>query len=134
MRNASDCDGTGFARSSPAAQHRGGFMSEQTASSTIDHDFIRRWAEERGGKPSCVVGTGGKGDVGMIRIDFPGYSGEGSLKPISWDEFFQKFEESQLALLYLERTREGGLSNFNKLVSRTTAHGRVEPRRRNRPR
>ena len=44
---------------------------------TTDHDEIRRWAEERGAKPSCVKGTGGKRDTGMIRLDFPGYSGDG---------------------------------------------------------
>jgi hypothetical protein len=88
------------------------------ASSTTDHEFIRSWAEQRGGHPARVIGTGGNGDVGMIRIDFPGYSGEGSLEEISWDEFFDKFEEKNLALLYQEETSGGEQSNFNKLVSR----------------
>jgi len=35
----------------------------------------------------------------MIRLDFPGYSGERSLEPIDWDDWFDKFEESNLALL-----------------------------------
>jgi hypothetical protein len=86
-----------------------------------DHDEIRQWAEERGGKPSCVRGTGGSEDVGMIRLDFPGYSGEDSLEEISWDEWFQKFDESKLALLVQEQTARGQQSNFNKLVSRETA-------------
>ena len=37
---------------------------------STDHEEIRRWAEERGAKPSCVRGTGGEGDIGMIRLDF----------------------------------------------------------------
>src|SRR5581483_7377599 len=67
---------------------------------TSNHEFIRRWAEKRGGKPTCVLGTGGRGDTGMLRIDFPGYSGRGKLQPISWDEWFEKFDEKNLALLY----------------------------------
>jgi hypothetical protein len=87
---------------------------------TQDHDEIRKWAEERGGKPSHVKGTGGKNDPGLLRIDFPGYSGEGKLEEISWDEFFEKFDEQELALVYQERTADGEKSNFNKLVSRHT--------------
>lgn len=57
----------------------------------------------------------------MIRLDFPGYSGEQSLEPIEWDEWFQKFDESGLALLVQDETARGERSNFNKLVSRDTA-------------
>lgn len=86
---------------------------------TTDHDEIRRWAEERDGHPAMVKRTGrGRGDVGIIRIDFPGYSGAESLKEISWDDFFEKFEESNLALVYQEKTGRGQRSNFNKLVKR----------------
>lgn len=96
-------------------------QTKHTSQVTTDHEEIQRWAEERGAKPSCVRGTGGKGGVGMIRLDFPGYSGEGSLEAIEWDEWFEKFDESNLALLYQEETADGEKSNFNKLVSRDTA-------------
>jgi hypothetical protein len=89
-----------------------------TSQTTTDHETIREWAEARGGKPAHVKRTGSKNDTGIIRIDFPGYSGEGSLEEISWDEFFEKFEESQLALVYQEETASGERSNFNKLVKR----------------
>ena len=92
-----------------------------SARTLTDHDEIREWAEERGAKPSSVRGTGGSDDVGMIRLDFPGYTGEDSLEEISWDEWFQKFDESKLALLVQEQTARGQQSNFNKLVSRQTA-------------
>ena len=88
---------------------------------TTDHETIRKWAEERGGRPSAVKRTGGKDDPGIIRIDFPGYSGEDSLEEISWDEWFEKFDRNKLALLYQEETKDGERSNFNKLVSRETA-------------
>jgi hypothetical protein len=88
---------------------------------TTDHRKIQQWAEARGGKPSCVVGTGGGGDMGLLRIDFPGYSGKGSLQEIGWEEFFEKFDEQNLALLYQEQTKGGQRSNFNKLINRTHA-------------
>jgi hypothetical protein len=78
---------------------------------TTDHDEIRRWAEQRGAKPACVRGTGGRSDTGMIRLDFPGYSGARSLQHISWDDWFESFDENKLALLHRG-------DNFNKLVSR----------------
>lgn len=86
---------------------------------TTDHDAIRGWVESRGGSPASVKGTE-KGDecAGLLRIDFPGYSGEESLEHISWNEFFEKFEESNLAFLYQEETKGGGTSRFFKLVSR----------------
>ncbi len=88
---------------------------------TRDHEEIRRWAEERGGKPAHVKATGSGDDIGILRIDFPGYSGEGSLEPISWEQFFEKFDDQGLSLLYQEETAAGERSNFNKLVSAETA-------------
>ena len=86
---------------------------------TTDHEEIQRWAEARNAHPSRVKGTGRKkGDVGMVRLDFPGFSGEGSLQEISWDEFFKAFDENNLAFLYQEKTAGGKRSNFNKFVSR----------------
>lgn len=87
---------------------------------TQDHDEIRNWAEERGGKPSHVKSTGSSEDIGILRIDFPGYSGEGSLEQIAWDAWFEKFDERNLALLYQEETAEGERSNFNKIVNAGT--------------
>lgn len=86
-----------------------------------DREEIRQWAEERGANPACVRGTGNKGDIGLLRLDFPGFSGEGKLEEISWDDFFEKFEERELALLVQDKTARGQTSNFNKLVSKETA-------------
>jgi hypothetical protein len=91
---------------------------------TTNHEEIRKWAEERNGKPSHVKRTGGAHDAGILRIDFPGYSGEGKLEEISWEEFFEKFDEQGLALVYQEKTAEGQKSNFNKLVARENAEAK----------
>ena len=85
---------------------------------TTDHEEIQRWVEERGGNPARVKGTESKGSVGLLRIDYPGYSGEGTLEKISWAEFFTAFEENGLAFLYQEETKDGKVSRFSKLVER----------------
>jgi hypothetical protein len=77
-----------------------------------------------------VRGTGGRGDIGMLRLDFPGYSGQESLETISWDDWFRKFDERNLALLYQDRTARGQKSNFNKLVAREEGAGRSRGRAR----
>jgi hypothetical protein len=89
-----------------------------TSHALTDHEEIRRWAESRHARPSCVKGTGGGHDVGMIRLNFPGYSGEESLQDISWDDWFSQFDDNQLALVVQDRTASGEHSNFNKLVRR----------------
>ncbi|SRR5579884_1880515 len=87
---------------------------------TTDHRTIRKWVEERGGHPATVRGTGDD-EAGVLRIDFPGYSGKDRLEEISWDEWFEKFDEKQLAFLYQDKMRDGEESRFFKLVSRDTA-------------
>jgi hypothetical protein len=88
------------------------------ARTTIDHDEIREWVERHGGHPAVVKRSRKNGDPGILRIDFPGYSGEESLEPVDWDEFFQKFEDAQLAFAYQDETASGRPSRFNKLISR----------------
>jgi hypothetical protein len=108
-------------------------MARSSASSRAltDQGAIRRWAEERGAQPARVRSTGSDDDVGIIRLDFPGYSGEDSLEEVSWDEWFGKFEESNLALLVQDETASGEKSNFNKLVGRDqTELGTQRSRRR----
>src|SRR6266571_2048660 len=95
--------------------------SSAAARPLTDHDEIRQWAEDRGARPSRVSGTGVAEDVGMIRLDFPGYSGGESLEEISWDEWFDNFDDRNLALMVQDETASGEISNFNKLVSRHTA-------------
>jgi hypothetical protein len=111
------------------ARPRAGTTS-RLARTLVDHDEIRRWAESRGGKPTAVKGTSrAKADVGMIRLDFPGYSGEGKLQPIGWDEWFAKFDAANLALVVQDKTSGGEISHFNKLVAREGPGTRSDRRR-----
>ena len=84
---------------------------------TTDHDEIRRWAEAREGRPASVKGTGGGDDAGLLRINFPG-AAEDSLEDISWGDWFDKFEDKNLAFLSQEETASGEESRFFKLVDR----------------
>lgn len=86
-------------------------MSE--ASTTTDHDVIMRWVEARGGRPARVDGSG---EGGILRIDFG--EPEPDLEEIGWDEFFVIFDESNLAFLYQDTTKDGKESRFNKFVHR----------------
>jgi hypothetical protein len=93
--------------------------TDRSGHTTTDHDFIRRWVEERGGKPARVKRTGSGEDPGILRIDFPGYSGADSLEEIEWEEWFEKFEENDLAFLHRDiKGDDGKPDRFNKLVSR----------------
>lgn len=74
-----------------------------------NHDRIREWAEAHGGRPS-KVDTEGEG--GILRLDFQ--KPDEGLTEISWEEFFEIFEERKLALLL----PDGKDSTFNKFVSR----------------
>lgn len=82
------------------------------AKTTTNHDEIRRWAETHGGRPARVRSTGEKADPGILRFDFG--TPEDDLEEISWEEFFEKFEKNDLALLY----QDEGDSRFSKLIHR----------------
>jgi hypothetical protein len=86
-----------------------------TAQTTTDHDEIRAWVEERGGRPSRVKGRD-EGTGGLLRIDFA--EKDDNLEEIGWDEFFEAFEDNELAFLHQDKTSSGETSRFNKLISR----------------
>lgn len=80
---------------------------------TRDHEVIRKWAEQRQGRPALVV------DTEILRIDFdePQGSEDESLKAVSWDTFFQVFDDRGLDFLFQDRTEDGQVSRFNKFVT-----------------
>src|SRR3954451_14661008 len=101
--------------------------SRSSSNVTLDHDEIRRWVEERGGRPACVKATE-KGDSCLLRIDYPGFGGEDSLEEIEGDEFFDTFDQNNLAFVYQE-SKNGKQSRFSKLVSRdSVGNGRSKSR------
>lgn len=89
-----------------------------SAARTIDHRTIQDWVEARGGRPAHVKRTAKGDDPGVLRIDFPGYSGEDTLEAMDWDDWFDAFEANGLAFLHQDTTADGGQSRFSKLVRR----------------
>lgn len=85
------------------------------AKTTQDHATIRKWAEARGGKPATVSGTGESGGAGILRLDFD--PKDAKLDTITWGEFFEKFDEADLAFLYQDETGDGKKSRFHKFIS-----------------
>jgi hypothetical protein len=91
------------------------------AMTTTDCNEIRRWAEERGGRPAHVKGTGSNDDPGILRIDFvesdPDTDTDENLEEISWEAWCSAFEANDLAFLYSPDPD----NRFNKLISHETA-------------
>lgn len=92
------------------------------ATVSTDHKFIRRWIEERGGRPTRVRGTEGKDGEGILRVDFA--EPDDKLEAISWEEFFETFEDRKLGFLHQDETSGGKTSRFFKFVRREEAHHR----------
>ena len=90
--------------------------AQSEAKQTTDHNEIRRWAEKHKRKPATVKNTEhGKERAGILRIAF---RDEENLEEISCDDFFEKFDESDLAFLYQDKTKDGHESRFFKSVKR----------------
>ena len=83
---------------------------------TVDHKEIRKWIEARKGVPSVVTGTEGRDGEGIIRVEFD--KTQDKLEEISWDDFFQVFEDRKLAFLHQDKTADGNTSRFFKFVKR----------------
>ncbi len=95
----------------------GGSAMPGSAVST-DHKFIRRWVEERQGRPTKVRGTDSRDGEGILRIDFR--EPDDKLEPISWEEFFETFEDRKLGFLHQDETAGGKTSRFFKFVHRNS--------------
>src|SRR3954469_6403645 len=88
------------------------------ANLTTDHKKIRHWAEERGAHPATVAASAKKHEPGILRFDFE--PKDEALEEVSWEEFFEKFDSENLALLYQDKTQDGSISRFHKFVERET--------------
>jgi hypothetical protein len=89
---------------------------------TKSHEEIRRWAEERAGKPAVVAGTDAEIPGGVLRIDFgtPEFAAaapiDEDLVEVTWDNFFQTFDQHNLRFVYENETEDGDQSRFCRFV------------------
>lgn len=79
---------------------------------TTDHNEIRQWVEDHDGRPATISDRGGSSRA--VKIFFPDQHVHEPLEEISWDEFFNKFEENDLAFIY----QDGEDSRFFKIIER----------------
>lgn len=85
---------------------------------TTDHDEIRRWAQERNGRPVSVKHDPLNPNGCTIQIDFLYDRFDDNIHEISWDEFFDAFERDEMALVYQTETEGGRMSRFGRIVRR----------------
>lgn len=85
---------------------------------TTDHDEIRRWAEERDAVPAIVRDPHDDEGPRLLRFDIAGRGAGEELQRISWEEFFDIFDDERLAMVYQEETETGERSFFSEFVSR----------------
>lgn len=97
---------------------------DENFKTTVSHVVIRAWAENHHGQPALIVDPNHLDQQVGLRIDFPGKHDEALLsaahhnKVVSWDEFFQVFEEQQLAFDYLEEPGETDLVDAYRFLKR----------------
>jgi hypothetical protein len=77
---------------------------------TADHGEIRRWVEEHGGAPALLPARDGRE---RLAISFD----PSECEPISWEDFFERFEREGLAFSYAHDGNGNG-AHSAKLVSR----------------
>jgi hypothetical protein len=95
---------------------------------TQDRDEIIQWAERRDAHAAKVVGvhpdaadidedTQFNPDIGALRLGFPGYASMEQLEPMTWDEWFEAFEEANLQFAYSLWDEDGNPTNDYELTS-----------------
>lgn len=94
-------------------------IADEETRVTIDHETIRRWAEERDGFPATVRGSRSRSGLepGVLRIGFEDEETD-ELERLSWEEFFEKFEEKALAMRYENEPAEGGVERYHEFFKR----------------
>jgi hypothetical protein len=65
---------------------------------TTEHETVRDWVEQRGSVPAQVTDPAGE-DPGSLAI-VPAGKDDDSLALISWEEFFEIFDDEGLAFVY----------------------------------
>jgi hypothetical protein len=88
--------------------------------SLTDPEERRQCVDEPGAIPAREQEPRSVTHASLIRFDFPGNIGEQSLEAIGWEEWFEKFKESNLALLVQDETA----ASQKRTLSPTSRTGR----------
>ena len=79
---------------------------------TTEHALVRKLIEDREGYPAHLQASEGQGDSGLLQVGLTEENEGEELKEPSWEQFFEKFEEKDLAFAY----REGGEEDPNEFT------------------
>jgi hypothetical protein len=88
---------------------------------TTDPDVIRRWAEDRHGKPVLLKQGGVGTQAPHPGIVFSEDNDSGSADDITWQELFDKRAEANLVFLYQEKPETNDASSDGRFVSQQVA-------------
>lgn len=95
---------------------------------TIDNDEIRTWMEEHGGTPAVVKETSEDEEeeesADMLHISFN--PNDPNMEEMDWEEFFERFDNENLALVYDDEAPEGVPPEF-ELIDRDRARDEFAP-------
>lgn len=80
------------------------------------HDEIRTWVKARGGKPEII--TSHTNNKRQLKIEFNNHKPSDTHHAISWEEFFNFFDNNNLLFLYQETTLAGVQSRFYKFIEK----------------
>lgn len=76
--------------------------TEENVQTTTEHALVRRLIEDREGYPAHLASSEGTGDSGLLQVGLAERDQGEDLKELSWEEFFEEFEEKDLAFAYQE--------------------------------
>ncbi len=71
---------------------------------TTDRETIKQWILAHKGWPAIKLMQTADSIETVLAIVFPGDKNEDVLRRLSWEEFFQKFDQLKLVFLYEEVT------------------------------
>lgn len=89
-----------------------------TPKATTSLSVIRKWVEQRDGRPAWVKNTKKKGGS-LLRIQFPDTISEREIELVPWDVWYEVFLNSKMEFLYQDETIGGEKSYRFKLIDRT---------------
>ncbi len=70
---------------------------------TTDHKVIRKWAKARKGWPAMIQRVTSAGVEIALSIVLPGCETGEVVRKLTWNEFFERFDQLKLTFIYQEK-------------------------------
>ncbi len=74
---------------------------------TTDRNFIIDWVRSRHGLPARISKITNAGIEKILSIHFPDCQEDVEADPISWEEFFDNFDQNHYVFIYQDKDRSG---------------------------